>query len=125
MIRFVKANIASWLATGLDFTTTTLLYNIGCKAVFSSVSGSICGGILHFLLCKKYVFRVMDQNPHYQLARYGVTWVCNLALNAAGVYILTEQLGMHYLVSKIISSVLLFAGFNYPMYKHFVFKTVR
>jgi putative flippase GtrA len=41
-----------------------------------------------------------------ELVRFGVTGLCCLGLNTAGVILLTEGLGLHYLVSFVVSSMI-------------------
>lgn len=126
MKRFLKANIASCLATLLDFGMMALLHQ-GFKldVVISSVVASICGGVLHFMLSRTFVFQAYNEKPTKQAVRYMIIWIGNIFFNALGVYVLAEKSGVHYLLSKVISSFLVFVIFNYPMHKKFVFKTVR
>lgn len=125
-MRFVKANIASSLATLLDFSMMALLHHyLKLAAVPSSIIASICGGILHFTLSRTFVFKAYHQKPAIQVLKYLVVWAGNASFCALGVYILADKLGVHYLLSKVVSSLLVFVLFNYPMYKSFVFKTVR
>lgn len=125
-MRFIKANIASWLATLLDFGVMALLHQLlKVATVSSSIIASICGGVLHFTLSRAFVFKAYNERPVIQLLKYIIVWTGNVFFTAWCVYILAEKLEVHYLLSKALSSVFVFAVFNYPMYKGFVFKTVR
>jgi putative flippase GtrA len=46
----------------------------------------------------------------------------DLLLSAAGVYFFTNSLDMHYIVSKLITSVTLGLSYNYLLQKQFVFR---
>lgn len=126
MKRFVKANIASWLATLLDFGIMALLHQgFNIAVIPSSVVASLCGGALHFILSRTVVFQAYNEKPAKQAIRYLIIWTGNIFLSALGVYMLAKQSGIHYLLSKIITVLFVFVVFNYPMHKRFVFKTVR
>jgi putative flippase GtrA len=45
----------------------------------------------------------------------------NIILSAAGIYIFTEFMHIHYIISKLLSSIVLGLSYNYFMQKYFVF----
>ncbi|RZK13795.1 MAG: hypothetical protein EOO56_26290 [Hymenobacter sp.] len=55
--------------------------------------------------------------------RYLLVWAGSLALNAGGMYVCVDRLHANYLLSKIVVSLLVGFGFNYPLQLHFVFRT--
>jgi putative flippase GtrA len=56
-----------------------------------------------------------------QLWKYALVWTGNLLLNTGGVYVLACQAGLHYAVSKVVTSLLVAFLYNYPLQKNFVF----
>ena len=56
-----------------------------------------------------------------QLLKYLFFFLGNILLSAAGIYAFTEFLHINYIISKLLSSVLLGVSYNYYMQKHFVF----
>jgi putative flippase GtrA len=56
-----------------------------------------------------------------QLGKYALVWTGNLLLNTGGVYVLASQAGLHYTVSKVMTSLLVAFLYNYPLQKNFVF----
>lgn len=122
MITFLKANMASLVASLSDFFMTVLLVQL-CRmdVVLAAVAGTITGGIVNFLIGRHWVFRAGDERAVRQLWKYGLVWTGNLLLNTGGVYLLASCAGVHYVVSKVVTSLLVALLYNYPLQKNFVF----
>lgn len=126
MRSFLKANIASCIATLVDFLITMMVFRwLQLGAVTASVIGNLAGGVLHFSISRHFVFKATAGRIDYQVFRYLLIWGGNIFLNMVGVYVLADKCEVHYLLSKIISSLVVFVGFNYPMHRMFVFKTLQ
>ena len=122
MVTFLKANIASLVASLSDFLITVLLVQwCGTKVVMAAAAGTITGGIINFLIGRHWVFEAGDEKAVRQLWKYALVWTGNLFLNTGGVYVLACQAGLHYTVSKVVTSVLVAFLYNYPLQKKFVF----
>jgi hypothetical protein len=50
--------------------------------------------------------------------------VGNLLTNASGVYFLIKIMGVQYLIAKMNTAIIVAIGYNYPLQKGYVFKTV-
>ncbi|HZE82731.1 MAG TPA: GtrA family protein [Puia sp.] len=131
MVRFTKAQIASILATGIDFLVTLLLVksldNLFAMPksdtwYLSSALGNISGGISNFLINRFWVFQAREAKWHHQAGRYILVWVGNLVLNVSVLFVLTHYTGMNYLLAKIVVSVGIAIFYNYVLQKRFVFK---
>lgn len=123
MLTFLKANISSSIASFVDYLITIFLVSFfGIDVVIASISGTICGGILNFLIGRTWVFESRKQKVHQQALRYILVWTGNLILNASGVYVLTKILGVHYILSKLFVSLVVGFCYNYVLQKRFVFK---
>ena len=150
MITFLKANIASLVASLTDFLITVLLVQwCGASVVTAAAAGTVTGGIINFLIGRHWVFKRRTQNAErktqnkmhqtklysalsvkrlafsVQLGKYALVWTGNLLLNTGGVYILACQAGLHYTVAKITASLLVAFLYNYPLQKNFVFSNNR
>jgi len=120
---FIKANIASLVASATDYLVTVLMVSgFYFNAVAGSIMGTTVGGVVNFLMGRQWVFNAGRDKTYYQALRYMLVWTGNLLLNGAGVYLLTKPLGLHYMIAKVAVSVLVAVGYNYPMQKRFVFK---
>ena len=123
MVTFLKANAASLIASAVDYFITIFLVNFfKIDVVLASMTGTICGGITNFLIGKLWVFTAGSSTTAKQALRYLLVWCGNLVLNTSGVYVCTKLIGLHYVFSKVLVSLLVAFGYNYPLQKRFVFK---
>jgi putative flippase GtrA len=122
MTIFLKANVASLVASLSDYLITILLVQLfHADVVWAGVTGTVCGGIINFMIGRHWVFRAGNQGAGKQARRYFVVWLGNLILNATGMYLLTKQAGVHYILAKLVTSLLVAVGWNYPLQKKYVF----
>ena len=125
MKTFIKVNIAAIIATIIDFSFTFFLKQIvQIDAVLASIFGTILGGMINFLIGRVWVFNTPEIPFIQQGRRYFITWIGNLLLNASGVYILIKIIGVQYLFAKMATAITVAIGYNYPLQKKYVFKTV-
>ena len=143
MHSFLKAQASSLTASAADFSTTFLLLNFvdffKVYYVTASVIGVIVGGITNFLVNRNWTFETGSAQPlaaasgrevilpdgknhlSVQATRYLLVWLGNLALNAAGIYLLTHYMSVSPMISKIFVSLLVGFTYNYLLQKRFVF----
>jgi putative flippase GtrA len=121
---FKKAQIASILATAVDFLVMRLIVQITGLAyvVPASAIGTILGGITHFLVSRTWVFQAGEGRWTVHLGRYLMVWVGNLILSVSVLYLLTRYTSVNYLVAKIGIAIGLAVFYNYVLQKKFVFK---
>ena len=144
MITFTKAQLASLLATGVDFLVTFLLLRwagippvatgAGVTAVgtgvtaasaritFYGATGTVCGGFTHFMVSRNWVFNAQEKKWTAQVNRYVLVWIGNLALNASGLYLLTRYTTINPMIAKIVTATTVAVFYNYTLQKRFVFK---
>lgn len=123
MFVFLKAQASSLISTVVDFLVTFVLGHIlGTWFVAASVIGTICGGIVNFLLGRNWVFSSKEHKAVTQLVKYIIVWIGNLVLNASGIYLFTEIIKSDPWLSKVLVSVIVGIGYNYVLQKFFVFK---
>ncbi len=60
-----------------------------------------------------------------QVMKFVLVYAGDILLSAAGVYFLTHFLGLHYILSKLLTSVTLGLSYNYLLQKQFVFQGSR
>ncbi|RYF85985.1 MAG: GtrA family protein [Chitinophagaceae bacterium] len=123
MLTFAKAQIASFLASMVDYLITILcVESLGFWYVVASSTGTIMGGMTNFSLGRNWVFRGGERERRIQLLRYFIVWTGYLLLATTGVYLLTHLGGINYIVSKITVTLFLAIAYNYPLQKRFVFR---
>jgi hypothetical protein len=120
---FFKANVASIAATFCDYLLTIILKEfVGVYAVAASICGTAFGGLVNFFICRHFVFKSVNSGIFFQSKKYVITWIGNLILNAALLYLLIQFAGFDYKIAKVISSVIVAIAYNYPLQKKYVFK---
>lgn len=125
VITFLKANVASLVASACDFGFTVLLKEFfAVDAVVASVAGTVLGGIINFLIGRYWAFNATSKGIAGQGLRYLVTWCGSLLLNALGVYLLIHLAEIDYRIAKLITSLTVAVAYNYPMQKKYVFKNI-
>jgi putative flippase GtrA len=123
MITFTKAQLASILATGVDFGITFLLLRIaGIPIVACGATGTLLGGVTHFLISRNWVFNAQEGRWAAQLNRYVLVWIGNFLLNVSGLWLLTHYTGIKDMLAKVITAVTVAVCYNYVLQKRFVFK---
>jgi putative flippase GtrA len=123
MKQFLKANAASLIASFCDFLITIIIKEwLDADPLLASITGTVSGGIINFLIGRYWVFEVRHLSIYHQSRRYFIIWAGNLLLNASGVYILLHYIGLNYILAKLITSVIVAVGYNYPLQKRYVFK---
>jgi putative flippase GtrA len=123
MITFTKAQIASLLATLVDFGITALLVRVAeAPIVAGGATGSICGGVTHFMISRNWVFSAQEKKWAAQVNRYVLVWIGNFLLNVSGLWLLTHYTGIKDLYAKVIVAVTVAVCYNYVLQKRFVFK---
>jgi putative flippase GtrA len=125
MKTFFKANTASLTASFCDYLVTIIFKQfLQLDEVVASILGTIVGGVINFLIGRHWVFRSTNSPFIDQGKKYLLTWTGNLVLNALGVYLLTKQGGVHYIIAKVATSITVAVAYNYPIQKKYVFKKV-
>jgi putative flippase GtrA len=123
MIKFAKAQLASFLASLVDYGITIFCVEmVGFWYLIGSSTGTIIGGMTNFSLGRNWVFKGGERERKIQLFRYFMVWSGYLLLATSGVYLLTHFGSINYLVSKISVTLFLAVGYNYPLQKRYVFR---
>ena len=123
MIRFAKAQAASFVSSMVDYGSTIFLVELlRFWYVAGSSTGTILGGIANFSLGRRWVFRGGERERHIQLLRYALVWTGYLFLMTTGVFLLTHFGHFNYIISKTSLSLFLAVAYNYPLQKRFVFR---
>jgi len=122
MIRFIKAQASSLIGTSVDFVVTVSMVEVfGLGYVLSSVMGNVLGAITQFTLARNFVFEKTNRSLWSQGLKYVLVWTGYLVGSAILLGTFTDGLGLHFLISKIIVSMLMGIVYNYILQKNFVF----
>ena len=120
---FIKTQAALVAGSLADFLLTWLLVDVfNCWYVSSNAAGNIAGAVVQFLLSKYFVFTDAGKKTTAQLFKFLLMWAGNILLSAMGVYLLSNFAHLHYLLSKLLVSVVMGVSYNYLLSKKFVFR---
>lgn len=123
LVSFTRYQLVAILATGVDFVMLVFLTEIfGLWYLFSTITGATFGAITAFLLGRYWVFQSKEDKIHNQAFRYVIVAAGSVFLNSAGVYLLTDIVGLQYMISKVITAVIVGISYNYLLSRHFIFK---
>lgn len=120
---FYKSQVVSMAATAVDFLTTILLKEIGGLAYLSAhIIGLTAGGCTQFTLNRKWTFKYKHKKSKEVIFRFVMIWILGFSVNILSVWILTTFFQWNYIVSKILTSLVLAVSFNFYLQKEYVFK---
>jgi putative flippase GtrA len=118
-----KMSIASWLATSIDFVVFTL-FNRGLETQISTAAalGSLAGALLHFTICRLWVFRQSKQQSLAEsLGRYIIVSGGALILHSIATTLLAQSIIPLEELAWLISKNTVFLLWVYPGTKYMVF----
>jgi len=117
------AGFAGAVATGVDVVTLVLLVERvrGISIPIAAFLGAIAGAVMNFVLNKYIAFRDPSRVTAQQLGRFGIVAVASAMLMALAMKIVAVELGVPYLVAKLLCAVVVFVGWSYPAQRRLVF----
>ena len=122
MFTFIKSHIASISASLVDYFVTIIAVQLcGFPVMLAGITGTVSGGIINFQMGRLWVFQKKQSARREQVKRYFVVWFGNLVLNTTGFYVLKTYV-VHYIIAKLVISILVAVFYNYPLQKNYVFE---
>lgn len=126
MLTFLKAQLAAITGSAVDFLIYALMVqltgNSPAMVSLATAEGAVSGGIINFLIARKWVFNEGQHKARVQIVRYILVWAGSILLNSLGMYLLTYFTTLNYMIARILVSVLVGVSYNYFLQKRFVFK---
>src|SRR3954470_4385141 len=120
---FSRSQVTSAASTAADFGilfSMTEIFHVWY--VVATALGALAGAITNFLLNRHWSFKAANGAWEGQAFKYALVSDGSLALNTAGVYAVTDGLGLHYAASVILVSLFIGFAYNYPLQRYFVFR---
>jgi putative flippase GtrA len=115
--------LSSLVATGVDYCVMILCVSVfGLTPVVGTVLGALCGAVTSFTLGRRWVFDARRGDIRGQALRYAVVSTVSLCCNAGAEWLLV-RIGLQYVLARIIASTVVGIGWNFPMHRHFVFRS--
>jgi putative flippase GtrA len=123
MLSYLKAQTVFIIASLTDYALTLFSVEVWHSSYLAgNLAGNILGAIAQFILCRSWVFQPKEKRIPAQVFKFVLVYAGDLILSALGVYFFTHFLDMHYVISKLITSVTLGLTYNYLLQKQFVFR---
>ncbi|HEX9289299.1 MAG TPA: GtrA family protein [Anaeromyxobacteraceae bacterium] len=121
--RFVRANLASAIASGLEWVLVTGLVLAGVHYLTAAAAGAVTGAATDFSLKRHWAF---DRAHRAAIEREGLRYLgvsaLSLALNLACAYALVDGLGLPAVPGVIAASLAIGLVWNYPLHRYWVFR---
>ncbi|MEO8843005.1 MAG: GtrA family protein [Kofleriaceae bacterium] len=117
-----RSVLTSVFTTALDFGTMLgLVELIHVNYVVATFVGSIVGFLANFAINRYWAFEAHEGAIGWQFVRVLPVQAGSTGLQTVGVWIFDRFIGLRYWVAKIVVSALVYALWNYPMNRFFVF----
>ena len=121
--RFVRANLSSSIASGVDYVLVTGLVLAGVHYLGAATAGAIAGAITDFSLKRHWAFdRTGIGAVHHEWLRYLAVSATSLALNLVLAYALVDGVGLPAVPGVIAASIVVGFVWNYPLHRYYVFR---
>ena len=121
---FSRSQVSSMISSAVDFGSLFI-----CTEFFhvwyvsATALGAFLGALANFLINRYWSFNAAHGKLTAQAKRYIMVSALSLVLNTGGVYAMTEYVHTHYAISVGIVSFIVGVVVNYPLHRHFVYKT--
>jgi putative flippase GtrA len=120
--QWIRHHAAAAVAAIIDFGVM-----VGCveglhvRPVPATIAGAACGAVANFLIGRYWTYGRSDIAAQRQFLRYALVSGASLGLNAVGEHLFVNVLGVQYVVSRVITALIVSNAWNYPMQRFFVF----
>ena len=119
---WVRHHTTAVLSTVVDYSLMVGLVELGgLGPVAATPLGALGGAITNFTMNRRFTYRAAQVPVGNQLWRFALVSAASLGLNTAGEWLFHDVLGIQYLGARVISSLIVSNGWNYPMLRFFVF----
>ncbi len=125
LLQFFRYGFVGAIATVADWGVLYILEALGMDALLAAVFGFVIGLTVNFVLSKKFVFsaETAKTKASAEFIVYGVIGVVGLGITEAIMYLLTKKIGIYFMVSKAIATVVVFI-WNFMARKLILYKEV-
>jgi putative flippase GtrA len=119
--QLLTAGFGGVVATLFDISALVLLVESGVSVPVAAFFAAGAGAAMNFVLNKYIAFRDRSPITLQQLCRFGAVAVATALLMAVAMNIVAVQLGVQYMLAKLVCAVIVFVAWTYPAQKTLVF----
>ncbi|HSO34337.1 MAG TPA: GtrA family protein [Labilithrix sp.] len=110
------------VATVVDFSIMIALVSLaGASPALGTAFGAASGGVVNFLLGRRWIFRATSHGAAPQAGRYAMVSAGSLLLNTGAMHVLAGPLHHPFVAARVGVAVLVSVLWNFPMHRTFVF----
>jgi putative flippase GtrA len=120
--QLIASGLGGAVATAVDVAVLVLMVRRGGPIAGAAFCGATAGAVMNFVWNKYIAFRERTPISAPQLARFGLVAVATAALMAFAMHVVAVELGVPYLLAKLLCAVCVFAAWTYPAQRRLVFQ---
>jgi putative flippase GtrA len=117
----LTAGLGGIAATAVDICLLVLMVESGVSVPAAAFFASFAGAAVNFVVNKYIAFRDRSPITIQQLSRFGVVAVATAMWMALAMKVVAVELGVPYVVAKLVCAVLVFVAWTYPAQRRLVF----
>ena len=122
MSALLRHQMGAVAATVVDYSVMIVLVSgFGAAPAVGTAVGAASGGVLNFVLGRRWIFRSTAAAAGGQAGRYAMVSLGSLILNTCGVQALAGILQYPYVAARLAVSFCVSVLWNFPMQRKFVF----
>ena len=122
MSAFFRHQMGAVAATITDYSVMIVLVSgLGVPPEVGTAAGATSGGVLNFVLGRRWIFRSTIAAAGAQARRYAAVSLGSLILNTCGVHVLAGIMHYPYVAARLVVSFCVSVLWNFPMQRSFVF----
>jgi putative flippase GtrA len=120
--QLISAGAGGAVGSLLDIAVLVLMVEHGAPVALAAFCGAAAGAVTNFVLNKYLAFRDRSPISGRQLARFGLVAVATAVLMAGAMQLVAVELGVPYVIAKLLCAALVFAAWTYPAQRRIVFR---
>ena len=117
----LTAGLGGVAATAVDISFLVLLVESGVSVPAAAFFAACLGATVNFVVNKYIAFRDRTPISIQQLSRFGAVAVATAMWMALAMKVVSVELGVPYVVAKLICAVIVFVAWTYPAQRRLVF----
>lgn len=126
IVTFCKAETSAAVASAVDFAVTLILAELlGVWYGYATFIGTLSGGVVNCSVNYRWVFTAQRMGKVQIAMRYLLVWVGSILLNTLFTYLVTEFVGISYIIAKVAVAVMVAILWNYKMQRSYVFASSK